>query len=269
MGTNTGDQPSLLGSIVRNLSSLDRRPRPPTDHLSAGNATKANTLEGEETSSLNELLSRSETSSGIESGWFNDSTTPSYPPGASSPFFSSSVSPTPSPGSENYTGITDLFVFDDLNDYINRLNYSAFVNLTAYYDGGANLSLNVNCTSSSGVVSAGECGPAADVDEKTDANSWWALILVIVPCLTLFGNVLVILAVVRERALQTVTNYFIVSLAVADLLVAVLVMPFAVYVLVSLSFFFFSLSRAFEVVDDKSGGRRKDSLYQHDRCLVR
>lgn len=236
MGTNTGDQPSLLGSIVRNLS-LDRRQRPPTDHLSAGNATKGNT-EGEETSSLNDLLSRSETSSGIESGWFNDSTTPSYP-GASSPFFSS-VSPTPSPGSENYTGISDLFVFDDLNDYINRLNYSAFVNLTAYYDGGANLNLNgtVNCTSSSGVVSAGECGPAADVDEKTDANSWWALILVIVPCLTLFGNVLVILAVVRERALQTVTNYFIVSLAVADLLVAVLVMPFAVYVLVSLCFLF-------------------------------
>lgn len=157
----------------------------------------------------------------------------------------SSVSPT-SLGSENYTGISDLFVFDDLNDYINRLNYSAFVNLTAYYDGGANLNLNgtVNCTSSiasSGVVSAGECGPAADVDEKTDANSWWALILVIVPCLTLFGNVLVILAVVRERALQTVTNYFIVSLAVADLLVAVLVMPFAVYVLVSLYFPFLSL----------------------------
>lgn len=43
---------------------------------------------------------------------------------------------------------------------------------------------------------------------------------------------LVILSVCRERALQTVTNYFIVSLALADLLVAVVVMPFAVYVLV-------------------------------------
>lgn len=41
------------------------------------------------------------------------------------------------------------------------------------------------------------------------------------------------MAVVRERTLQSVTNYFIVSLAIADLLVAVVVMPFGVYILVS------------------------------------
>ncbi|KAK3912862.1 Dopamine D2-like receptor [Frankliniella fusca] len=64
-------------------------------------------------------------------------------------------------------------------------------------------------------------------------SQYWALLLVLVPVLTLFGNVMVILAVCRERALQGATNYFIVSLALADLLVAVLVMPFAVYVLVS------------------------------------
>jgi len=50
------------------------------------------------------------------------------------------------------------------------------------------------------------------------------------PALTLFGNILVCLSVYIERTLHTVTNYFIVSLAVADIMVAVLVMPPAVYV---------------------------------------
>lgn len=68
--------------------------------------------------------------------------------------------------------------------------------------------------------------------EEVDRN-YWALLLVIVPCVTIFGNVLVILSVYRERTLQTCTNYFIVSLALADLLVAIGAMPFAVYALVS------------------------------------
>ena len=64
-------------------------------------------------------------------------------------------------------------------------------------------------------------------------RNYWALLLVIIPFVTIFGNVLVILSVYRERTLQTVTNYFIVSLALADLLVAIGAMPFAVYALVS------------------------------------
>ncbi|RWS25944.1 dopamine receptor-like protein [Leptotrombidium deliense] len=64
---------------------------------------------------------------------------------------------------------------------------------------------------------------------------YWALFLVLLPFLAVFGNILVILSVYKERSLQNVTNYFIVNLAVADLLVASVVMPFAVYYLVSIS----------------------------------
>ena len=61
----------------------------------------------------------------------------------------------------------------------------------------------------------------------------WSLLLIVFPLATAFGNALVCASVWTERSLQTVTNYFIVSLAVADLMVAVLVMPLAVYVEVS------------------------------------
>lgn len=114
----------------------------------------------------------------------------------------------------------EMFLFDGMN-------YSST------YENSTN-NLNGSCVELS--FFAGEnCsnGTALSGEGQDDVKNWWALILMVVPCLTIFGNVLVILAVVRERTLQTVTNYFIVSLAIADLLVAVLVMPFAVYVLVS------------------------------------
>ena len=44
---------------------------------------------------------------------------------------------------------------------------------------------------------------------------------------TIIGNVFVIAAILLERNLQSVANYLILSLAVADLMVAALVMPLA------------------------------------------
>lgn len=68
-------------------------------------------------------------------------------------------------------------------------------------------------------------------DGKADRPhyNYYATLLTLLIAVIVFGNVLVCMAVSREKALQTTTNYLIVSLAVADLLVATLVMPWVVY----------------------------------------
>ena len=69
-------------------------------------------------------------------------------------------------------------------------------------------------------------------DPHVDKN-YWALLLLVLCLIVVFGNVLVILSVAKERSLQNITNYFIVSLAVADLCVAGVVMPLYAYTMVS------------------------------------
>jgi 5-hydroxytryptamine receptor 1 len=54
------------------------------------------------------------------------------------------------------------------------------------------------------------------------------LILTLVIMLTLVGNILVILSIFKHKALRIAQNFFLVSLAVADLTVAVFVLPFSV-----------------------------------------
>ena len=49
--------------------------------------------------------------------------------------------------------------------------------------------------------------------------------LTILSLLTLFGNTLVIVAFYKYRPLRTRTNYFIVSLSISDILVALISMP--------------------------------------------
>lgn len=64
---------------------------------------------------------------------------------------------------------------------------------------------------------------------SSEPVNYWAIVLVLFPLLTVFGNSLVVLSVVRDKTLRTVTNYFIVSLATSDIMVALLVMPLSIY----------------------------------------
>ncbi|KAM4618605.1 D(4) dopamine receptor-like [Polymixia lowei] len=72
--------------------------------------------------------------------------------------------------------------------------------------------------------------PANRTVSNTTGHNFPALIFgVLLIVVIICGNLLVCLSVYMEKALKTTTNYFIVSLAVADLMLAVLVLPLFVY----------------------------------------
>ncbi|XP_028330544.1 5-hydroxytryptamine (serotonin) receptor 2C, G protein-coupled-like 1 isoform X2 [Gouania willdenowi] len=81
--------------------------------------------------------------------------------------------------------------------------------------GAAILSLGLDNTT------AQESVTRAVIQEK----NWPALLILVIIALTIGGNILVILAVSLEKKLQNATNFFLRSLAVADMLVGILVMP--------------------------------------------
>ena len=71
----------------------------------------------------------------------------------------------------------------------------------------------------------------------TAATTWipaWIRIatlacMILIDITAFVGSLLVICAFLRTRRLQTVTNYFIASLAIADALVAIFVLPLSIY----------------------------------------
>lgn len=67
---------------------------------------------------------------------------------------------------------------------------------------------------------------------ETHENNYWGLLALVLVFATAAGNILVCLAIYLERRLQNVTNYFLMSLAITDLMVAVLVMPLGILTLV-------------------------------------
>lgn len=113
----------------------------------------------------------------------------------------------------------------ELNEKIEEVNYT----LEDIFDVFANNTGNVT----------------GEINEEKAVNNWWALIAIMLVVCTAAGNVLVCLAIYLERRLQNVTNYFLMSLAITDLLVAILVMPLGILTLLRgklfINLFFFTV----------------------------
>lgn len=93
--------------------------------------------------------------------------------------------------------------------------------------GGGSLSICVaGCEMSDNSTDFGTMQPVVEVTSHNFPALLFGIFLII---FIIGGNVLVCLSVYMEKALKTTTNYFIVSLAIADLLLAVLVLPLFVY----------------------------------------
>jgi len=117
----------------------------------------------------------------------------------------------------------DKFSLNNKTSKNSKVNGIDYIGYSSFNENNFSIDLSLNNSSNdsyeSGINSSNELG----------RRRYWALILIFIPLCTIVGNVLVVVSVVKEKNLHTVTNYFVVSLAIADLAVASTVMPFAVY----------------------------------------
>ncbi|KAI8120687.1 hypothetical protein FF38_04498 [Lucilia cuprina] len=158
---------------------------------------------------------------------------------SSSSSLSSSLASSSSAASYISSSSTSVITYGNLNDSTSTVTSSA----------NASTSASSSPASSSAAAAAGstpsspliEVGVNVSLTSSDDWShfydlvlSWQGICLIAVFCafivITIIGNTLVILAVITTRRLKTVTNCFVMSLAVADLLVGIFVMPPAVAV---------------------------------------
>lgn len=129
---------------------------------------------------------------------------------------------------------------------VDQFHADSGLNFTLTFGSGAGLAAATNeslLTAASNTTAAATATVASTLANATATAAaaaagddpfprWWALSAVVLVLGTAAGNVLVCLAIYWERRLQNVTNYFLMSLAITDLMVAMLVMPMGILYLV-------------------------------------
>ncbi|XP_067118209.1 5-hydroxytryptamine receptor 2A-like isoform X1 [Centruroides vittatus] len=126
----------------------------------------------------------------------------------------------------------DDFQSEDVNVINSSSNIQKIINITEYV-----ITYIVNGQTDNTIVVSSGIEMNSSITNLTEENilsiepisyNWFFLLLSFFVLAGGLGNVLVCLAISTERRLQNVTNYFLMSLAIADLLVSVVVMPFGI-----------------------------------------
>lgn len=129
----------------------------------------------------------------------------------------------------------------NINNPINR-NINYFYNFDNYFHSNGNnndsafdennqLSIIINSSDISLAYNNSSIDWRDNNQNDVNLDNYWALLALILVLGTAAGNILVCLAIAWEKRLQNVTNYFLMSLAITDLMVAVLVMPLGILTL--------------------------------------
>ena len=124
-------------------------------------------------------------------------------------------------------GVLLLLIVPSISTMLQSPTAAADLNVTS---AALNRSTATNMSTNTTAYDAWQGSPYTD----------WQVALIVIACGmlvigTIIGNVLVVTAVLVVRRLQTPSNLLIVSLAISDLLVALLDMPFAAMYEVQLS----------------------------------
>jgi hypothetical protein len=98
-----------------------------------------------------------------------------------------------------------------------------------------NLSLILNISNSPFGYDQNESFNDNRLKNQTDSSvndsnyhNWYVLPLISFALFGIFGNILVCMTIKRDQSLQTKTNYYLFSLALADLAVCVIVLPLSI-----------------------------------------
>ncbi|KAK9888410.1 hypothetical protein WA026_000659, partial [Henosepilachna vigintioctopunctata] len=127
---------------------------------------------------------------------------------------------------EQNVNTTSIFTCVSCNDQ----NFTRNIVVRNFSDSVSEFSLNIpnrecNLVNQSDILWICDLNRTLGRTSSTIDYDWSYLFVVVFIIVGGLGNILVCLAVILDRKLQNVTNYFLLSLAIADLLVSLFVMP--------------------------------------------